>query len=82
MIRSEFLIFNDPSYGKCFTFNSALNNRDPLGVKRLSVITGPEFGLDLIINVEQSKELIIRDVKIFFSTICVSYLPHSFSFLI
>ena len=65
-IRSKFLISNDPSYGNCFTFNTALNNQDPMGGNSLSAITGPKLGLNLIINVEQSKEFIICDVKIFF----------------
>ena len=65
MIRSKFFISNDPSYGNCFTFNTARNNRDPEGGERKTVMTGPKFGLDLIINVEQSKELIKCDFGIF-----------------
>ena len=36
-------------------------------------MTGPKFGLDLIINVEQSKELIIYDFGMFFLNFL---LPH------
>ena len=46
---------NTPSYGNCFTFNSAINDKDTNGGERVSSMAGPNFGLDLVVNIEQSK---------------------------
>ena len=48
---------NTPTYGNCFTFNAAMNEQDSYGGKRVSSMAGPNFGLDLVINIEQSKYL-------------------------
>ena len=48
---------NNPSYGNCFTFNSAINDEDANGGNRVTSMAGPKFGLDLVINIEQSKYL-------------------------
>ena len=48
---------NNPSYGNCFTFNSAINVQDSSGGDRVLSMAGPKFGLDLVINIEQSKYL-------------------------
>ena len=48
---------NNPSYGNCFTFNSAINDEDAYGGNRVTSMAGPKFGLDLVINIEQSKYL-------------------------
>ena len=46
---------NDPLHGNCFTFNSAINAQDIHGGKRVTSMAGPNFGLNLVINIEQSK---------------------------
>ena len=48
---------NNPSYGNCFTFNSAINDHDTHGGERRTSMAGPNFGLDLVINIEHSKYL-------------------------
>ena len=55
---SNFYTSNHASFGNCFTFNTALNDNDPLGGERVTSLTGPNFGLDLVINIEQSKYMI------------------------
>ena len=50
---SWFKVSNTPNFGNCFTFNSAINDEDPLGGSRVASMTGPNFGLDLIININQ-----------------------------
>ena len=57
LICSNFMATNTPTYGNCFTFNFANNDLDSYGGKRVSTMPGPNFGLDLVINVEQSKYL-------------------------
>ena len=52
---SNFYVTNTPSYGNCFTFNSAINDQDTYGGDRVSSMAGPNFGLDLVIDIEQSK---------------------------
>ena len=54
----NFYITNTASFGNCFTFNSALNVNDPFGGERVSSLTGPNFGLDLVINIEQSQYMV------------------------
>jgi hypothetical protein len=51
-------MFNTASYGNCFTFNTNLNSDDPLGGLRMSSMTGPKFGLSLVLNIEQDQYLI------------------------
>lgn len=53
-IPSNFLVSNTPSYGNCYTFNSELNSEDTFAGLRLNAITGPEFGLMLVLNLQQS----------------------------
>ena len=45
---------NSPSYGNCYTFNSAMTDDDN-GGQRVASLTGPTFGLEMILNIEQSK---------------------------
>ena len=52
---SNFYVTNTPSYGNCYTFNSAINDKDTYGGDRVSSMAGPNFGLDLVIDIEQSK---------------------------
>jgi hypothetical protein len=51
---SNFLVSNTPSYGNCYTFNSELNSDDTYAGKRLNAMTGPQFGLMLVLNLDQS----------------------------
>ena len=55
---SNFYTSNHASFGNCFTFNTALNDNDPLGGERVTSLTGPNFGLDLVLNIEQSKYMV------------------------
>ena len=50
---SYFRFTNDMSYGNCFTFNTEENDDDPFAGVRKSSMTGPFFGLSLILNLEQ-----------------------------
>ena len=52
MYCRAFATFNSPTYGNCFSFNSQLAS-DSLSGQRVSSLTGPSFGLSLILNVEQ-----------------------------
>ena len=45
------------SYGSCYTFNSHLNEQDDHVSSRISSMTGPFFGLSLVMNLEQSNYL-------------------------
>ena len=49
------MISNYPSFGNCFTFNSAINDEDAHGGNRVTSMAGPNFGLDLVIDLEQAK---------------------------
>jgi hypothetical protein len=52
-------VFNTASYGNCFTFNTVLNtDADSLGGKRISSMTGPKFGLSLVLDLQQDAYLI------------------------
>ncbi len=44
---------NTPNYGNCFTFNSELNTGDQYAGKRICSMTGPQFGLEMVINIDQ-----------------------------
>ncbi len=52
---SNFFFSNTPSYGNCYTFNSALSPRDGNGGQRATSLTGPEYGLVLTFGIEQEK---------------------------
>ena len=41
-----------PNYGNCFSFN-ALSETDPQQQKRRTAFPGPDFGLSLVLNLEQ-----------------------------
>jgi hypothetical protein len=47
------MVTNAPSYGNCFTFNAADNSADLFAGERISSMTGPFFGLSVILNLEQ-----------------------------
>ena len=42
-----------PVYGNCFIFNSVQNANDTLAGERLLALTGPTFGLALVLNLNQ-----------------------------
>ena len=64
LIFRNFLQLNVPQYGNCFTFNSKYNVEDTAiykkenasykdtGKRRLSSLTGPSFGLNLIVTLD------------------------------
>ncbi|XP_059085144.1 degenerin-like protein asic-1 isoform X3 [Tigriopus californicus] len=43
-----------PNYGNCYTFNSGINGKDPQGGRRVSSMSGPSFGLTLVLNLNQT----------------------------
>ena len=45
------------SYGACYTFNSELNPDDEHLDSRISSMTGPFFGLSLVLNLQQKAYL-------------------------
>ena len=61
----NFLVTNVAQHGNCFIFNSEYNLQDTImyvegdegyydtGKRRISTLTGPSFGLNLIINLDQ-----------------------------
>ena len=63
----NFYVSNVPLYGNCFTFNTQFNNAsDTFAGKRVSSLTGPSFGLSLIISLDQKdymKDGITKQVK-------------------
>ena len=45
---------NTAQYGNCFTFNTKYNARnDRFAGRRVSSLTGPSFGLNLIVTLDQ-----------------------------
>ena len=40
-------------YGNCYIFNSKQNTKDSLAGKRSLALTGPTFGLSLVLNLNQ-----------------------------
>ncbi len=51
---SNFFLTNNPSYGNCFTFNSGLSsNGTSSSNDRVSSMSGPTFGLELVFNLHQ-----------------------------
>ena len=51
--KRQFWSNNVPNYGNCYTFNTYLSE-DDLGGTRVASLTGPDFGLSLILNIEQT----------------------------
>ena len=50
----NFKPINVALYGNCFVFNTNYNiERDRLGGRRVSSLTGPSFGLNLIVKLDQ-----------------------------
>ena len=49
----NFLTINVPNYGNCYVFNTALNPNDSFGGLRVTSLTGPAFGLSMVISLEQ-----------------------------
>ena len=77
--------FNVAQYGNCYSFNSLYNMKDDIlyqmdgkkhvdtGQRRLSSLTGPSFGLNLIVALDQidyMKGGITKQVKSIALTIC------------
>ena len=54
---SYFLTTASASYGACYTFNSELNPDDEHLDSRISSMTGPFFGLSLVLNLQQKAYL-------------------------
>ena len=52
---NNFWLTNSPNFGNCYTFNSGLNEADAFGGERVASMTGPNFGLSLVLNIEQHK---------------------------
>ena len=49
----NFLNFSVALFGNCFTFNTEYNeNKDEAAGKRVSSLTGPSFGLNLIVELD------------------------------
>ena len=49
----SFLNFSVALFGNCFTFNTKHNeNKDKAAGKRVSSLTGPSFGLNLILELD------------------------------
>ena len=54
-------------YGSCFTFNTELNKADDYAKFRKSSMTGPTFGLSMVLNLDQKiylKNGITKQVRI------------------
>ena len=49
----NFWITSSSGFGNCFTFNSLLNGDDVFGGERVTSMTGPSFGLNLIVDLQQ-----------------------------
>ena len=41
-----------PGYGNCFAFNKADTTDDPEAGNRMTSLTGPKFGLTLVLNIQ------------------------------
>ena len=51
---SKFKTINVANYGNCFMFNSEYNNKnDKIAGQRVSSLTGPSFGLTLVIELDE-----------------------------
>ena len=49
----NFLNFSVALFGNCFTFNTEYNeNKDEAAGKRVSSLTGPSFGLNLVVELD------------------------------
>ena len=53
LFNRNFLTINVPNYGNCFIFNTGLNDNDTYGGSRVTSLTGPTFGLSMVISLEQ-----------------------------
>ena len=53
LLCRNFLPINVPNYGNCFIFNTALNDEDIHGGQRVTSLTGPTFGLSMVLSLEQ-----------------------------
>ena len=77
------MVTNVAQQGNCFIFNSEYNFEDPImyeetkegyhttGQNRISTLTGPSFGLNLIINLDQLNYMegeITKEVNYFFES--------------
>ena len=75
--------FNVAQYGNCYSFNSKYNLQDDTlykvednkhtdsGKRRLSSLTGPSFGLNLIVSLDQidyMKGGVTKQVRTFFAS--------------
>ncbi len=47
-----------PSYGNCYVFNSVLLDGQDEDELRVASLTGPKFGLKLVLNVEQTDYMV------------------------
>ena len=54
-VCSNFMLISSPGFGNCYTFNSRSNELDALGGYRVSSMTGPYFGLSIVLNIEQGQ---------------------------
>ena len=52
-MNRNFMVESYPVYGNCFIFNSLQNANDTLAGERLLALTGPTFGLALVLNLNQ-----------------------------
>ena len=50
---SLFHVTNSPSFGNCYSFNTVLNGQDEEAGERVSSLSGPNFGLTLVLNLDQ-----------------------------
>ena len=51
---SDFRQINVANYGNCYMFNSEYNNQnDDMAGKRVSSLTGPSFGLKVVLQLEE-----------------------------
>ena len=57
-LSSNFQQYFHPGYGNCFRFNNIwLNSTDPYAGERSASLSGPKFGLSLVLNVESQSYL-------------------------
>ena len=78
---SEFEVINTATYGNCFIFNYAKNSMDSLNGRRKSSLTGPDFGLRLVMNMQQDHYLrnghsqrVFKTLQFFFVELYISQL--------
>ncbi len=49
---------NTATYGNCFSFNSQLNTADSIAGERVSSMSGPNFGLVLVLDLDQANYML------------------------